>query len=865
MYTLRVLGGFALVGPTGEPVCGLSQPRVEALLAVLAVSGDLGCRRDRMLGFLWPDIDESRGRHSLSVALHAVRQVLGVEAIVARGEILVLNPAVITSDIQEFTRALAATPLADALQSYRGPLLDGFHVDGAPEFERWIDSARARLYREFGEAVERLATQAESAGAWAEAANWWTRAVGHDPHNTRLVVRLMRALAAAGDRANALREAEAHRLRLLKELELPPEPELLAEIARIRDGNGGAAVRAGPPSPAHPAAPVAPVLGAAMAGGAAAPTQPVKPRQPAVPTPPALAGWTARRRFGVIVSAGVLTVAIAGALSVLVRPPAPIVVTGERVPISREPEIEFFATISPDGHSVAYVARTDSGWTVFDRDATGGRALALGRGFGPLAWTADGSFVALGPTLLPRMGGPPQRTSAGALRSARPGRAVFQRGDSLVLAAMDGTGETLAVVAPEITSAVLSPDGRRLAWAQGNTQFAEYAVLGNVAPSAIWVADVPGGHAVQVAGPGSLNISPAWLRDGRHLLFISDRNGPRDLYVATLDRGGRPRGEPVRLTTGLEAGGVSVSDDGSRAAYTHFVVSRNIYTLPIPRAGSVSTSAARPLTRGTQLIEMHALSPDGRWLAYQTDRSGNQDIWIMPAEGGEPRQLTHNPHEDMGPDFSPDGSEIAFYSTRFGSRDLFTIHVDGTGETRITDGPGEELLADYSPDGLRLLFDAGPTMHERGIATAARERLGAPWGAPTTVVAGGALGARWAPDGRRFAFWRFPGPNPLATRSLEGDVRLLTDTPTFPLCCVARIAWSPRGDALYFTAAPVSPGRWAVFRIRASGGLPELLVRDDDAARRIFADGLTVGNGLLYLTLGEFTSDIYMMRLGLPR
>lgn len=284
MHTLRVLGGFALVGPSGEPVRGLTQPRAEALLAVLAVSGDLGCTRDRILGLLWPEIDESRGRHSLSVVLHAVRQVLGADAVLAAGETLLLNPAVITSDIQQFTRSLAATPLSDALQSYRGPLLDGFHLDGAPEFERWIDSARTRLCREFGEAVERLATRAESAGAWAEAAKWWTRAVEHDPHNTRVVIRLMRALASAGDRANALREAEAHRLRLLKELELPPEPELLAEVARIRDGKGGA--------PSSDAASVAPQPGAADGLSSPGATQAVvgtpRPpdvvaRQPAVP------------------------------------------------------------------------------------------------------------------------------------------------------------------------------------------------------------------------------------------------------------------------------------------------------------------------------------------------------------------------------------------------------------------------------------------------------------------------------------------------------------------------------------------------------------------------------------------------------
>jgi dipeptidyl aminopeptidase/acylaminoacyl peptidase len=367
---------------------------------------------------------------------------------------------------------------------------------------------------------------------------------------------------------------------------------------------------------------------------------------------------------------------------------------------------------------------------------------------------------------------------------------------------------------------------------------------------------------VRVAGPSALNLSPAWLPDGRHLLFISSHEGPRDLYVATLDRRGRPRGEPQRLTAGLDAATVTISRDGTRAAYTHFTGSRNIYTLAIPRRGPARVSAARPLTRGSQLIGMHALSPDGRWLAYQSDRSGNQDIWIMPAAGGgEPRQVTRDPHDDMGPDFSPDGSEIAFYSTRHGSRDLFVINVDGTGETRVTTGRGEALLPDFSPDGTHLVFDAGPSMSARGIAMVARERVGASWSVPTWVVPSGALGARWAPDGQRFAYWRL-GPMALATRSLSGEVRLLTDTNTVRFTAVGRIAWAPDGDTLYYAAAT---GRWGIYRSPAAGGVPELLVRDDDPAKRLYADGLTVGNGLLYLTLGEYTSDIYVLELRLPR
>lgn len=240
MFTLRVLGGFALEGPAGTQVNHLSQRRAEAVLALLAVAGDLGCTRDRLIAFLWPESDQHRGRHSLRDSLHAIRQVLGPDVILTGvGETLRLNPAVVTSDLQLFAQAVTTTPLADAVDAYRGPLLDGFHLGGVPEFERWLDTERSRLFQQCQEAIAKLAGEAERVNHWRVAAQWWARALGMDPFNTRVVVRRMGALARAGDRAKALKEGEDHRVRLVRELELEPDPEFLQEIERVRRGELG--------------------------------------------------------------------------------------------------------------------------------------------------------------------------------------------------------------------------------------------------------------------------------------------------------------------------------------------------------------------------------------------------------------------------------------------------------------------------------------------------------------------------------------------------------------------------------------------------------------------------------------------------
>jgi TolB-like protein/DNA-binding SARP family transcriptional activator len=236
MFRLRVLGGFALEGPSGAAPPPRPLRRGDAVLAVLAVCGDLGCTRERLGALLWPESDEARASQGLRDALYAIRRALGLGAVLSGGRLLRLDPSVVDSDVLSFTQALASGRHADAVRAYGGPLLDGFHVDDAAEFERWLDGERTRLARQHAEALEHLARAAEQAGAWHEAVGWWGRAVEHDPINSHFVLQHARAMAAIGDRANALKAAEVHARRLREELDLEPDREFLAGIELIRRG-----------------------------------------------------------------------------------------------------------------------------------------------------------------------------------------------------------------------------------------------------------------------------------------------------------------------------------------------------------------------------------------------------------------------------------------------------------------------------------------------------------------------------------------------------------------------------------------------------------------------------------------------------
>lgn len=236
---IRLLGGFKLEGPSGKPASPLSQRRAEGTLAVLAVSADLGCSRDRLVAFFWPESPEPRARHHLRDALYAIRQSLGRETVRSAGDTLRLDPSRVRSDVQDFARALEEGRLADAVALYRGPLLDGFHIGGARAFTEWVEGERTRLFRDRQQAVKELAKRAERRERWDEAARWWGRAVAADRLNSRSVVRRMVALARAGDRANAILEGEEHCRALQTELELDPDPAFLEELDRIRQGEVG--------------------------------------------------------------------------------------------------------------------------------------------------------------------------------------------------------------------------------------------------------------------------------------------------------------------------------------------------------------------------------------------------------------------------------------------------------------------------------------------------------------------------------------------------------------------------------------------------------------------------------------------------
>jgi TolB-like protein/DNA-binding SARP family transcriptional activator/Tfp pilus assembly protein PilF len=234
VYRLRLFGGASIDGPDGPLTGRAVQRRRLALLALLAVARERGLTRDRLVSYLWPDADPERARHLLSDSVYRINQALGGDALLAAGDHLRINPERLPSDAWEFRDALESQDWKRAVDLHAALFLDGFFLPDSGEFDRWASAETERFRRERARALEALARDAEARSDEPGAVRWWRMLAADDPHSSRVALELMRALDRAGDRPAALQYAHIHTTLVRDDLEVDPDPEVLALARRLQ-------------------------------------------------------------------------------------------------------------------------------------------------------------------------------------------------------------------------------------------------------------------------------------------------------------------------------------------------------------------------------------------------------------------------------------------------------------------------------------------------------------------------------------------------------------------------------------------------------------------------------------------------------
>lgn len=329
-----------------------------------------------------------------------------------------------------------------------------------------------------------------------------------------------------------------------------------------------------------------------------------------------------------------------------------------------------------------------------------------------------------------------------------------------------------------------APDGQSLA-------FVDRASPGE--PFSIFSVDLHGGARTRLTTPpaGAFGDTHCALSpDGRRLAIVRYANRHQsDLFVTKVDDS--DRGGLQRLTTGFSgAEGIEWSPDGQLIVFgSHLGLWRVSVSDPSHQAtrivafsgGATSPTFSRAAAAGSahrlayesqitdvnlwrwDIAERHAkklaastwwedfpsVAPDGRQLAFASNRTGANEIWTVDAEGSDPRQLTfHRGPVVTAPQWSPDGTRLAFSSQVGGNRDIYVIRSDGSESTRITTGPSEEGNPSWSRDGRWLYFrsDQGGTGQIWKVAVSG--------GAPIQVTTGEASQAFESFDGKVLYFVR---------------------------------------------------------------------------------------------------------------
>jgi Tol biopolymer transport system component/DNA-binding winged helix-turn-helix (wHTH) protein len=335
---------------------------------------------------------------------------------------------------------------------------------------------------------------------------------------------------------------------------------------------------------------------------------------------------------------------------------------------------ELSPTWSPDGRWIAFIRHDETQSSVHVIPAIGGSEQEIYKlptnhvwDYGGLAWTPDGKAL-----VFPQQANP-------------------QAASKLVEVTINGRIVRSLTSPPEgwngdWTPAV-SPDGTKLAFVRGPE--------GSVYD--IYVMRLPDGKPQRITNDNRLIVGLTWSADGSSIIFSSNRSGSISLW-RVLAQGGIPDHEPAG---GDNAYSPSVARQGNRLVYSHGSATWSILAADLNGKGS--EAEADILTSSEQDASPH-VSPAGDKIAFQSWRSGAQEIWTSKVDGSDPVQLTSLSASAGSPFWSHDGRHIAFDARPDSFAHIYVIDADGGSPRAITHGSYNDIVPSWSVDDRWIFF-----------------------------------------------------------------------------------------------------------------------------------------------------------------